>query len=610
MCGIAGYISTEPASREVLKRMTDRIAHRGPDAEGFFVDGCAALGHRRLSIIDLNTGDQPIFNEDKSIAVVFNGEIYNYRELTKELKKDHSFTTSSDTEVLVHGYEEWGDKLTGRLRGMYAFAIYDRKEKKLFMARDKWGIKPLYYYFENGCFMFASEIKAFLDHHSFKKELNENILAAYLCFNSTPTEGTFFKGVKRLEPGCSLVFRDGKLNIEKFFEPEFTESETDIGRAASRISEAMKDSVEHHKIADVEVGSFLSSGIDSSYLVSEARPDKTFTVGYEDKRYDEISYAKDLTSRLGISNTSKYISKEEYIKAFPDIIYHFDEPLADPAAIALYFAAQIASKEVKVVTSGEGADELFGGYLSYREEIDGSSYMKLPYAVRHFFGLIASVLPEFKGRNFIYRRGMKLEDINIGLGRVFSDKEALSIVKNKDQIRTKDITAPFYKRYEKNSDLVKRQVIDFYFWLVRDFLHAVDRNTMMFGLEARTPFLDDAVFEAAGDLGINCKINAETTKPALRMAASKVIPNEAYKKKKLGFPVPLREWMKEDDLHDSIKKAFSSKTAARFFDAARLCKMLEDQRLGRKDNYKKVWTVYTFLVWYEVFFGDGAGGRA
>lgn len=607
MCGIAGYISETPASLAVLKKMTDRIAHRGPDAEGHFVEGGCALGHRRLSIIDLDTGDQPIYNEDRNLVVVFNGEIYNYRELRRELEGSHIFTTRTDTEVLLHGFEEWGTELTDKLRGMYAFAIYDRKRKELFLARDKWGIKPLYYYYENGCFLFASEIKAFLDHPAFHKEFNESILAAYLCFNSVPTEESFFKGVKRLEPGHSLLFRDGSFTVREFFHPEFTEEEDNIRKAAEEIRAAMKDSVAHHRIADVEVGSFLSSGIDSSYLVSEARPDKTFTVGYEDKRYDEISYAKDLAEQLGISNTSKFITKEEYMEAFPGIVYHFDEPLADPAAIALYFAAQIAAKEVKVVTSGEGADELFGGYLTYREEIDQSSYQKIPYPIRHLLAGIASVFPEFRGRNFLYRRGMKLADYHIGLGRVFSDKEALKLVKNKDQIRTKEITAPYYERYKNNSDLVKRQVIDFYFWLVRDFLHAVDRNTMMFGLEARTPFLDDAVFEIASKLSINCKIDRETTKPALRLAASEVIPNEAYKKKKLGFPVPLREWMKEEDLYKRIRDAFSGKTAARFFDSGRLLAMLEDQKSGRKDNYKKVWTVYTFLVWHDVFFGRQEG---
>lgn len=605
MCGIAGYVSTKGIDQNVLKAMTDRIAHRGPDGEGFFVSGECGLGHRRLAIIDLNTGDQPIYNEDGSVVVVFNGEIYNFQDLRKELQEaGHTFSTKSDTEVLVHGYEEWGLALTSHLRGMYAFAIWDLPEKKLYIARDKWGIKPLYYFAGEGSFLFASEIKAFLDHPDFRKELNENILSAYLCFNSTPTEETFFKGVYRLEPGHQLVFQDGRLSIGEFFSLEFDEQQGgyDAEKMAEEIRVAMKDSVYHHGFADVEVGGFLSSGIDSSYLVSQAKPAKTFTVGYADPRYDEISYAKDLSEKLNIENYSKEIRKEEYIQAFSNIMYHMDEPLADPAAIALYFVAEIASKYVKVVTSGEGADELFGGYLSYREEVDQSGYMKIPYGLRRAASAVAGILPEFPGRNFVYRRGRKLEDIYIGLGRVFSDKEALEVVKNKDQISTKEITAPYFAKTRGASGMVKRQTIDYYLWLVQDFLHAVDRNTMMFGLEARTPFLDDAVYEVARKLPVEAKINRETTKPALRLAASKVIPNEAYKKKKLGFPVPLREWMKEDDLHGMIREKFNGEAAKKFFDIEKINSLLSLQKSGKQDCYKKVWTIYTFLVWYDQFF--------
>ena len=262
----------------------------------------------------------------------------------------------------------------------------------------------------------------------------------------------------------------------------------------------MEDSVKYHKISDVEIGSFLSGGIDSSYLVSLVRPKKTFTVGYADPKYDETAYAADLCEKLDILNFVREITKEEYIRAFPDIMYHMDEPLADPSAIALYFAAETAAKHVKVVTSGEGADELFGGYLSYREEIDQSRYMKIPYFLRRAASALCGLLPAFPGRNFIYRRGRKLEDIYIGPGRVFSDKEALSIVHNKRQISTKEITAPFFKALRQASGMVKRQTIDYYFWLVPDFLHALDRNTMIFGLEGRTPFLDDPVYEAARTL--------------------------------------------------------------------------------------------------------------
>lgn len=604
MCGIAGYISnTKKPTKKILKAMTDRIAYRGPDAEGFYLDELAALGHRRLSIIDLTTGNQPIYNENKDIAIVFNGEIYNYVELREELKKKkHQFTTSSDTEVLVHGYEEWGHELTKKLRGMFAFAIWDSKEKELFLARDGWGIKPLYYYENNNTFMFASEIKAFLDHPDFKKEFNDQILSAYLCFNSTPTEETFFKGVYRLEPGHQLIYKNRTKKIERFFKLEFTETEQDLNNIVKDIQKSMEDSVKHHEIADVEVGSFLSSGIDSSYLVSVSKPDKTYTVGYDNPKYDEISYAKDLAEKLGITNKSKKITKKEYIEAFPKIMYHMDEPLADPSAIALYFVAQIASEDVKVVLSGEGADELFGGYNTYKEEIDQAWYMKIPYPLRRAASAIAGLLPEVRGFNFIYRRGRKLKDYNIGLGRVFRDEEAMKIVKCSNQIHTKDIVAPFYEEYKDNSTMVQRQVIDFYFWLIRDFLHAVDRNTMMFGLEARTPFLDKEVYEVARKLPVSAKINKETTKPALRLAAKKVIPNESYKKKKLGFPVPLREWIREEDLYQEIKDKFNGPIAQKFFDTKRIIKLLESHKSGKKDCYKKVWTIYTFIIWYEQFF--------
>ena len=466
MCGIAGYVSETGIDKAVLKAMTDRISHRGPDGEGFFVSDTCGLGHRRLAIIDLNTGDQPIYNEDRSVVVVFNGEIYNFHELRSELQNSgHTFTTLSDTEVLSHGYEEWGLKLTEHLRGMYAFAIWDIRKEQLYLARDKWGIKPLYYYASDKSFLFASEIKSFLDHPDFNKVLNENILAAYLCFNSTPTEETFFKGVFRLEPGHQMVYKNGTVSVSQFFTLDFEESKAPYNEeeTADRIGKALADSVHYHGFADVEVGGFLSSGIDSSYLVSLAKPAKTFTVGYSDPKYDEISYAKDLSDKLGIRNFSKEIRKEEYIRAFPNILYHMDEPLADPAAIALYFVAEIASQQVKVVTSGEGADELFGGYLTYREEIDQGWYMKLPYFLRRGASAIAGLLPEFSGRNFIYRRGRKLEDIYIGLGRVFSDEEAVSIVRNKKQILTKEITAPWFQKTKGSSGMVQRQTIDYYF---------------------------------------------------------------------------------------------------------------------------------------------------
>ena len=613
MCGIAGYVTTEHKPDQViLKKMTDRIAHRGPDGEGFYLDDVCALGHRRLAIIDLEGGSQPIYSPDRRYVIVYNGEIYNYRELRQELADaGTAFYTKSDTEAILAGYVKWGADVVLHLRGMYAFAIWDSVRRALFMARDPWGIKPLYYYQNGGTFMFGSEVKAFLDHPDFHKEFNESSLASYLCFNSVPTEESFFKGVWRVQPGHRVTYQCGKapsdagvLTDECFRTLTFDERRAPLKEEAKAISAAMEESVRYHQIADVEVGSFLSSGIDSSYLVSLARPDKTYTVGYDDERYDEIRYARDLTEKLGITNRSRTIDQEEYFRALPDIIYHMDEPLADPAAIALYFVAQIASEDVKVVMSGEGADELFGGYNSYQEEVSGRAYMKIPYPLRHLASGIAGLFPEARGLNFIYRRGKRLPDYHIGLGRVFRDREALSIVKSRDQVKPTDLVKPYYEAHAADSTMVQRQVIDYYFWLVNDFLFAVDRNTMMFSLEARTPYLDDAVFAAARRLSTENKVNEKTTKIALRQAARGAIPNEAYKKKKLGFPVPLREWMRDEKVDAAIEEAFRSGTAARFFRQKKILKLLDAHKTGKKDCYKKVWAIYIFLLWYKIFFGD------
>ena len=609
MCGIVGYISSKKAKLETIEKMANKIIHRGPDDFGYFVEDKIAMGHRRLSIIDLENGKQPMETDDGKYVIVYNGEVYNFLELREDLKlSGYTFNTNSDTEVIIKGYQEWGKKLPTKLRGMFAFAIYDKEKKELFIARDQWGIKPLYYGLFDKTFIFGSEIKTFIEHPDFVKEFNGDILSAYLCFNSVPTEETFFKGVYRLKPGHQLTYKNGKINIERFFKLEFEESDKTEEELIEEIKEAMKDSVEHHRISDVEVGSFLSSGVDSSYVVSLLKPDKTYTASFENKyaKYDEISYAKDLANKLNITNKAYTITKEEYLEEFPKIMYYMDEPLADPAAIALYFVAKEASKDVKVVTSGEGADELFCGYSDYREEIDHAWYNKIPYPIRHIASTLVSnyKLQEKSGLNFIYRKGQKLENYFIGVGRVFTDQEAMKIVKLKNQIHTKQITKPYYEEYKNESNTVKRQVIDFYFWLVNDFLMAVDRNTMIFSLEARTPFLDKEVYEVARKLPFSMKVNSETTKVGLRKAAKSVIPNSSYKKKKLGFPVPLREWIREDELYNKIKEEFESETASKFFNKKRILKLLDAHKSGKVDCFKKVWNIYTFLVWYKEFFGE------
>ena len=601
MCGIAGFIGKDKNKKKILKAMCDRIAHRGPDAEGFYVKGDVALGQRRLSIIDIEGGKQPMFSEDGKLVIVFNGEIYNYKDLKKELK-EYPFQTESDTEVLIYGYRKWGYDLPNHLRGMFSFALYDMEEKTLFCARDHFGIKPFYYYYNDGTFMFASEIKAFLDHPKFEKKFNESLIAPYLSFSFTPTTETFFEGVKRLDAGNYLTYKDGQINIERYFDLTFPIEEKDYDKTVEEIGKVMDDSTRHHMISDVEVGSFLSSGIDSSYLVSLAKPSKTYTVGYDIPRYNEIDYAKDLTDKLKINNTSKKITKEEYMKVLDKIMYHMDEPASDPAVVALYFVANLASKDVKVVLSGEGADEFFGGYNYYREEVDYSFYNKIPFFIRHGISKFCSLFPPVRGINFLVRRGEKLEDSYIGVNKVWSDKEIKKLLKTPVTIQNKEITKPVFDKFKGQSNIVKMQAIDINFWLMKDILQKADRMTMANSLEGRVPFVDKEVFKIASSLPLNYKVTKENTKVALRDAAKKVIPNESYKKKKLGFPVPIRDWMREDDVYKEIKKTFNSKVCKKYFDKDLLIKMLDEHKNGKKDNYRKVWNVYCFIKWYNVFF--------
>lgn len=604
MCGIAGFIGSTKNNEETIKKMSKRIEHRGPDGEGFFLEGDVALAHRRLAIIDLSTGTQPMYNEDESVVIIFNGEIYNYLELKSELKKKHKFKTKSDTEVIIHGYEEWGSDLPKHLRGMFAFAIYDKKDKSLFLARDYFGIKPLYYAYMNDTFLFASEPKAFLDHPAFEKELNEDLLSAYLSFSFTPTTETFFKGVKRLDAGHSLLFKDGEIKLEKYFKKEFVEKEQSFEDAVKEIENVMKDSVDKHLLSDVEVGSFLSSGVDSSYIVALAHPDKTYTVGYDIAKYNEIDYAKDLAGKLDITNKSKVITKEEYLKSVPEIMYYMDEPSSDPAAVALYFVSHLASKDLKVVLSGEGADEFFGGYNIYRQDVDLGWYNKIPFWIRHTIAKVARLLPEIRGVNFLIRRGERLEDSYIGVNRVFGEKEAKKTLAKKCNLKAIDVTKKTYEEYKGEKDIVKMQAIDMDFWLMKDILLKADRMTMASSLEGRVPFIDKEVFRVASSLPIEYKVTKENTKVALREAAKSVIPTEAYKKKKLGFPVPVREWMKEEDFYTEIKNTFEEEYVGEFFNQKYILKLLEDHKNEKKDNYRKVWTIYCFLLWYKRFFKE------
>ncbi|MDE6698824.1 MAG: asparagine synthase (glutamine-hydrolyzing), partial [Lachnospiraceae bacterium] len=410
MCGIAGFAGKVDGDKnEILKRMTDKIAHRGPDQEGFYINDEVALGFRRLSIIDLDNGSQPMFNENKDIAIVFNGEIYNHLSLREELKKKgHIFANNSDTEVLVHGYEEYGVELLYHLRGMFAFMIYDSKKKLMFGARDFFGIKPFYYANTEDNLVFCSEIKSILEFPGIEKKVNEEALEQYLSFQYSVLPETFFKGIYRLPAGHYMIYKDGKLDIHRYFDPMMEpkkESQIHLSDTISDIEELVHETVNTHMISDVEVGSLLSSGVDSSYVVSEFPGTKTFTVGFLDKnsKYNEIGYAESLTEELNKENYSKNISSDEYFDVIPKVMYYMDEPLADPSCIALYFVDELAAKQLKVVLSGEGADEFFGGYNIYHEPISLRGFKYIPKFLKKAMVAVVKKLPNFKGKNFIIR---------------------------------------------------------------------------------------------------------------------------------------------------------------------------------------------------------------
>lgn len=604
MCGFVGYVNKEKNKQDNIKKMADLIAHRGPDSEGYYCDKDVALGFRRLSIIDLKGGSQPIYNEDKTKIIVFNGEIYNYKELKKDLiEKGYEFQTKTDTEVILHGYEEYKEDILNKLRGMFAFVIYDTKEKEIFAARDFYGIKPFYYTKMGNTFIFGSEIKSFLIHPHFRKELNTKMLEYYLTFQYSPGKETFFKNVYKLMPGHYLKYKNGKLKVRKYYEIKFEENtarsyeEWKIG-----IKEKLEDSIRAHKISDVEVGSFLSSGVDSSYVAASSDVDKTFTVGFDSKKYSEISYAEDLSRKINTKNINKVITKEEYFKNLPNILYYMDEPLADPSAIALYFVAQLASQNVKVSLSGEGADEIFGGYNIYQEPLTAKWYYHLPYPIRFIIGKIASLLPQKRGINFLVRRGKKLEDRFVGNAFIYNKKEIKKILKTKPRTGGfTDLTKKYYDKVSDKDDITKMQYIDFNFWLIGDILLKADKMSMANSLEVRVPFLDRPLIDYALKLPVEFKTDKNKTKKIFRDIASEVLEDKVSNKKKLGFPVPIRVWMREEDTYKKIKALFEKDN--KFFKTKKLIKLLEEHKKGKKDNSRKIWTVYVFLLWYEIFFG-------
>ena len=603
MCGFVGFCDDSKNKKKIIRDMADIIKHRGPDSDGYYVDNNIALGFRRLSIIDLDKGSQPIFNEDKDKVIVFNGEIYNYKEIREELKsKGHKFSTNTDTEVILHGYEEYKEDILNKLRGMFAFVIYDIKEKSLFGARDFYGIKPFYYYYDNENFLFGSEIKSFLGSPNFKKELNKDMLSQYLTFQCSIGEDTFFKNTYKLLPGHYFIYKDKELEIKKYYEVKLEPNDDkSLEEWVSGIREVIDNSVLAHKVSDVEVGSFLSSGVDSSLIAKLSSVDKTFTVGYDNKKYSEIDYAKEFSDKINVSNVSKKISKEEYFKEFSNVQYYMDEPLADASAVMLYFLSKTASKHVKVCLSGEGADEIFGGYNIYHEPYSVSWYNKIPYFIRKCIGILVYPFRNYTGFNFLYRRSKKIEDRYIGNAFIFEPNDAKKIVNfNYGNKTYKDFTKPYYDKVSDLDVVTKMQYIDFNFWLIYDILLKADKMSMANSLEVRVPYLDREVIEYASKLPSKYKIVGNETKYAFRKVAKEELADKVADKKKLGFPVPIREWLKEDDVYQEVKNMFLE--SGYFFKPKKIIKLLDDHKAGKRDNSRKIWTIYTFLVWYQEYF--------
>lgn len=613
MCGFVGFTGHVENDERVLKAMMDRIVHRGPDMGGTHIKDGVALGFRRLSILDLTeAGAQPMGNEDGSVFVVFNGEIYNFQELRAELEAaGHTFHCDADTEVLVHGYEEWGEGLVDRLRGMYGFVVHDMRSGKLFGARDIFGIKPFYYYqTADGDLLFGSEIKSFLEHPGFEKAVNKKALRPYLTMQFPATDETFFAGVYKLPAAHCFTFdiAAARMDVRRYWDADFSDDNSKtFDEYVEECDRVVHESVAAHRIADVKVGSFLSGGVDSSYIAACLMPDKTFSVGFDYKDFNETNYAKELSDKLGIENYRKMVTADEFFEVLPQIQYHMDEPQSNLSSVPLWFLAQLAAEQVTVVLSGEGADELFAGY-AYYEDVPSLARFKrvVPRGIRRALGRFVADKPYFKGRNFLLKAAEMPEKWFTGQAFVYRPDEIDDIVRPEyaggpDAF---ELCAPVYDRVQDFCDLSKRQYLDMNMWLPGDILLKADKMCMAHSLELRVPFLDKKVMEFAQHIPARFRVNENGNKQVVRHAANRVLPDEWATRPKKGFPVPLKFWLREQKYYDYVKEYFTAPWAEEFFDTSKLMQMLDDHFEGRALNQRKIYTALTFLIWYKRYFID------
>jgi len=591
--------------KNAIQNMAEAIYHRGPDDAGFFVDEYVALGVRRLSIIDLVGGKQPISLNDGRFTIIFNGEIYNYKELRSELG-DYKFKTDSDTEVVLVGFLKWGAEILPRLRGMFAFSIYDAKEKQIFLARDFFGIKPLYYLIDDtrsDVIAFSSEIKSFLTLPTFKPEVNDQAVFNYLSFQYNPLEETFFKNIFKLPPAhfMKIDINTRKTEMKRYWQFEFKpDNSLDEAKTAKEVLEVMEDSVSHHLIADVAIGSFLSGGIDSSIiatLMSRFGPKvKTFTVGFES--LSEGGEALETVKLLGTDHREITIGAKEYFENLPKAIWHFDEPVADPSALGLYFLAREAAKQVKVVLSGEGSDELFGGYNIYLEPFARRWITWLPNVILKF---IINLPFDVRGKNYAKRASQKLEDWYIGNASIFSEAEVKLLWKGKSE--KKFLIEDLYQKVAHSSDSTKMQYIDIHTWLIGDILAKADKMTMAHSLELRVPFLDIEVARLASRLPDRFKWKSGVTKYLLREAFKRVLPESVRQRKKLGFPTPVKDWF-TNDRKDVFSLILENPYIQKRMNVSYIKNLIGDHLSGRNDNSRKIYLLLALAIWYNMFIVD------
>ena len=623
MCGLLGLLTPDGSAADSVDRIADAahcMRHRGPDEPGTWHDDDVVLGFNRLSIIDIEHSHQPLRwgppeNPDR-YALVFNGEIYNYLEIRAQLAADENavFHTEGDGEAIVAAFHYWGPDAVRRLRGMFAFAIWDTEQRSLFLARDPFGIKPLYLATGPGGTLFGSEKKSLLEligGIGLPDDLDPRALEHYVELQYVPEPESLNASIRRLESGSHATVRPGQApSVTRYFTPQFrVRPFTDATRQQryDEIADVLADSVAKHMRADVTVGSFLSGGIDSTAIAALAirhNPDLiTFTTGFERDGYSEVDVAVESAEAIGARHVVKVVSEREFIDAIPEIVWYLDDPVADPALVPLYFVAKEARKHVKVVLSGEGADELFGGYTIYKEPLSLSAFDKMPRGLRRLAGRASDRIPEgTRGKSLLHRGSLTLEERYYGNARSFDDERLRAVLRDyRPEWTHTDVTAPIYARSEGWDPVARMQHIDLFTWLRGDILVKADKMTMANSLELRVPFLDPEVFRVAEQLPFDEKIGHGTTKYALRKALEQIVPAHVLHRKKLGFPVPIRHWLRGGEMYDWARETIEKSQTDRWLNKPVILQMLQEHREGTVDHSRRLWTLLMFMVWHAIF---------